>query len=128
MTTRRRVALPHYSGSLSGTPVFIDCSEGDAHIPLTRVQESTAVLRSLGGNLTERIYLGMGHTINDDELLGCPWLRRSCKDQHSLEAIRSIHLESVIQTAIQLRPTHVQVSERRVLARSLKNRLYPVRP
>jgi hypothetical protein len=37
-------------------------------------------------------------------------------------------LESVIQTAIQLRPTHVQVSERRVLGRSLENRLYPVRP
>jgi hypothetical protein len=36
--------------------------------------------------------------------------------------------ESVIQTAIQLRPTHVQVSERRVLGRSLKNQLYPVRP
>ena len=57
-----------YSGSLSGTPVFIGCSDRDAHIPLTRVQESTAVLRRLGGNLTERIYPGMGHTINDDEV------------------------------------------------------------
>jgi len=48
--------------------VFIGCSDRDAHIPLTRVQESTAVLRRLGGNLTERIYPGMGHTINDDEV------------------------------------------------------------
>ena len=57
-----------YGGSLSGTPVFIGCGDRDAHIPLTRVQESTAVLRRLGGNLTERIYPGMGHTINDDEV------------------------------------------------------------
>jgi phospholipase/carboxylesterase len=40
----------------------------DPHIPLARVQESTGVLRRLGGDLTERIYPGMGHTINDDEV------------------------------------------------------------
>jgi predicted esterase len=57
-----------YAGSLSGTPVFIGCSDRDPHIPLTRVQESTAVLRRLGSNLTERIYPGMNHTINDDEV------------------------------------------------------------
>ena len=57
-----------YPGSLSGTPVLIGCSDIDSHIPLARVQESTAVLRRLGGDLTERIYPGMGHTINDDEV------------------------------------------------------------
>src|ERR1700719_4606522 len=55
-------------GSLSGTPVFIGCSDSDAHIPLARVHESTQVLRRLGGDVTERIYPGMGHTINDDEV------------------------------------------------------------
>jgi phospholipase/carboxylesterase len=57
-----------YPGSLSGTPVFIGCSDSDAHIPLARVHESTQVLRRLGGDVTERIYPGMGHTINDDEV------------------------------------------------------------
>jgi hypothetical protein len=32
------------------------------------VQESTRVLRGLGAEATERIYPGMGHTINDDEI------------------------------------------------------------
>ena len=57
-----------YAGSLSGKPVFIRCSDRDPHIPLTRIQESTAVLRRLGSNLTVRIYPGMNHTINDDEV------------------------------------------------------------
>jgi predicted esterase len=57
-----------YSGSLEGTPVFLGCSDRDAHIPLERVQKSTAVLRALGGQTTERIYPGMGHIINDDEI------------------------------------------------------------
>jgi phospholipase/carboxylesterase len=58
----------NYPGSLSGTPVFIGCSDVDAHIPLARVHETTQVLRRLGGDVTERIYPGMGHTINDDEV------------------------------------------------------------
>jgi phospholipase/carboxylesterase len=57
-----------YPGSLLDTPVFIGCSDMDPHIPLARVQESTAVLRRLGGDLTERIYPGKGHIINDDEV------------------------------------------------------------
>lgn len=57
-----------YAGSLDGTPVFLGCSDIDPHIPLTRVQESTEILRGLGGNVTERIYPGMAHTINQDEI------------------------------------------------------------
>jgi phospholipase/carboxylesterase len=57
-----------YPGSLSGTPVFVGCSDIDPHIPLARVQESTAALRRLGGDLIERIYPDMSHTINDDEV------------------------------------------------------------
>lgn len=58
----------NYPGSLAETPIFIGCSDVDAHIPLKRVQESTQVLRELGANVTERIYPNMGHTINQDEL------------------------------------------------------------
>jgi predicted esterase len=57
-----------YAGSLAATPVFLGCSDVDGHIPLWRVQESTQVLRGLGAEVTERIYPGMGHTINDDEI------------------------------------------------------------
>jgi predicted esterase len=58
----------NYAGSLEGTPIFIGCSDVDFHIPLERVHESTQVLQSLGGNVTERIYPGMGHTVNQDEI------------------------------------------------------------
>ncbi len=57
-----------YSGSLDGTPVFLGCSDVDAHIPVGRVRESTHVMEGLGGEVEERIYPRMGHTVNDDEI------------------------------------------------------------
>jgi predicted esterase len=57
-----------YAGSLEQTPVFLGCSDVDAHIPVERVRLSEQVMRRLGGNVTTRIYPGMGHLINDDEL------------------------------------------------------------
>jgi predicted esterase len=56
-----------YDGDLDGTPVFVGCSDRDPHIPVERVHETAAVFDDLGGDVTERIYEGMGHTINDDE-------------------------------------------------------------
>jgi predicted esterase len=57
-----------YSGSLSGTPIFLGCSDVDPHIPAPRVIETATVLRRLGGDVDMRIYPGMGHTINEDEI------------------------------------------------------------
>jgi predicted esterase len=57
-----------YAGSLSGTPVFLGCSDVDAHIPETRVRDSAEVMRGLGGAVDLRIYPGMGHTVNEEEL------------------------------------------------------------
>jgi len=57
-----------YAGSLDGTPVFLGCSDIDPHIPLERVHESAEIFRRLGGEVDERIYPRMGHTINRDEL------------------------------------------------------------
>lgn len=57
-----------YEGSLEGTPAFLGCSDADFHIPVERVHETTAALRALGGEVTERIYPNMGHTINQDEI------------------------------------------------------------
>jgi phospholipase/carboxylesterase len=58
----------NYDGSLDGTPVFLGCSDIDPHIPKERVQESTRIIRALGGAVTERLYPGMGHTVNEDEI------------------------------------------------------------
>ena len=57
-----------YPGSFDGTPVFLGCSDVDAHIPLARVHESADVFRRMGAAVDERIYPRMGHTVNQDEL------------------------------------------------------------
>lgn len=57
-----------YSGSLHNTPVLIGCGDDDHHMPLTRVQQSTAIMSGLGAEVEEHIYAGMGHTINEDEI------------------------------------------------------------
>ena len=57
-----------YDGSLDGTPSFFGCSDRDPHIPLERVEESARVFEGLGADVEKRIYEGMGHTVNDDEL------------------------------------------------------------
>lgn len=57
-----------YPGSLTGTPVFLGCSDVDFHIPKERVEDSAEVLRLLGAEVTMRLYPGMGHTVNQDEI------------------------------------------------------------
>lgn len=57
-----------YAGSLTGTPVFLGCSDRDPFIPVARVDLTAETLRRLGGAVTERIYRGMDHTVNEDEL------------------------------------------------------------
>ena len=57
-----------YPGSLDGTPVFLGCSDVDAHIPVNRVEETADVMGSLGAAVDLRIYPGMRHTVNQDEI------------------------------------------------------------
>jgi phospholipase/carboxylesterase len=57
-----------HAGSLAGTPVFLGCSDVDAHIPKERVLFSAEVLQRLGGTVTAKLYPQMAHTVSDDEL------------------------------------------------------------
>jgi len=57
-----------YPGDLAGTPMFFGCSDVDAHVPEARVRESAAVCERMGANVTTKIYPGMGHLVNDDEI------------------------------------------------------------
>ena len=57
-----------YSGSLSGTPVFLGCSDIDPHIPAARVRESAQALERMGADVTLRLYPSLGHTVNQDEV------------------------------------------------------------
>jgi predicted esterase len=57
-----------YGGSFEGTPVFLGSSDPDPHIPVARVDETEVVMARMGAEVTKRIYPGMGHTINREEL------------------------------------------------------------
>jgi predicted esterase len=57
-----------YAGSLERTPVFIGSSDVDPHIPKERVEESAVALDRLGAAVNVRLYPGMGHTVNREEL------------------------------------------------------------
>jgi predicted esterase len=57
-----------HPGDFGGTPVLLGCSDVDPHIPRSRVAESAVVFGRMGAEVTERIYPGMGHQVNEDEL------------------------------------------------------------
>jgi predicted esterase len=57
-----------YPGDYAGTPAFFGCSDIDGHIPAKRVTDSAAVLERMGARTTVKLYPGMGHLINDDEI------------------------------------------------------------
>lgn len=63
-----KINRANYSGNFNGTPVFIGCSDRDMHVPVERVYASTNVLTDMGAKVIEKIYPGMGHTINEDEI------------------------------------------------------------
>ena len=57
-----------YPGDYAATPAFLGCSDIDGHIPAKRVTESGDVLKRMGAETIVKLYPGMGHLVNDDEL------------------------------------------------------------
>lgn len=60
--------LGEYDGDMERTPVFLGCSDVDPHIPIERVHETRDIFESMNADVEERIYEGMGHGVNQDEL------------------------------------------------------------
>ena len=58
----------NYVGSFDDTPVFFGCSDIDGHIPALRVTESASALRHMGARVIMKLYPGMGHLVNEDEI------------------------------------------------------------
>ena len=71
-----------YPARLDGTVAFLGCSDVDPHIPLERVHATGRQLLAQGASVTSRVYPGMPHTVNGDEL---GWLV-----QHLVAVSRSI--------------------------------------
>jgi len=76
------------TAALKDMPVFLGCSDVDSHIPKERVIESESVFKRLGARVTRKLYPGMGHAVNDDEI----------------QNVRSIADEVVNRNAIQSSP------------------------
>lgn len=57
-----------FPGDFEGTPVFLGCSDVDSHVPATRVRESAKAFERMGARVDLRLYPGMGHLANDEEI------------------------------------------------------------
>jgi predicted esterase len=55
-------------GAFFGTPVLLGCSDVDVHVPVSSVEEAAALFTKMGAHVDKRIYRGMGHTVNEDEI------------------------------------------------------------
>lgn len=60
--------IANYTGDFENTPILLTTGDPDPHVPVTRVEESLAVLENMGAYLTSRIYKGRPHTILPDEI------------------------------------------------------------
>lgn len=63
-----KIYAENYKGDFEGTKIFIGSANPDAHVPVERVFETVELLKTMHADVTERIYEGMGHTINQDEI------------------------------------------------------------
>ena len=63
-----KIQPDNYKGDFGGTPVFIGTSNPDPHVPVERVYATANIMRDMNANVTEKVYLNMGHTINRDEI------------------------------------------------------------
>ena len=63
-----KVYNENYKGDFNNTPVFIGTSNPDFHVPVERVYDTVEVLKSMGANVTVKVYDNMGHTISQDEI------------------------------------------------------------
>ena len=60
--------LNNYTGDFAGTPVLITTGDPDPHVPVSRVEDSTAILKGMNADVTVKVYKGRPHTITLDEV------------------------------------------------------------
>ncbi len=58
----------NYNGDFEETPIFIASSDPDPHVPVQRVNDSVALLRTMNARVSEKIFMDMGHKIIQQEI------------------------------------------------------------
>jgi len=69
-----------FPGSFHGTPVFLGTSDADEWVPVARVQETGHVMAGMGADVELKIYPGLEHIVNDDEVAQARKLIRRTMD------------------------------------------------
>ncbi|MFC5272265.1 alpha/beta hydrolase [Adhaeribacter terreus] len=64
----QQIDLSNYQGNFVGTPVLITTGNPDPHVPVSRVEETVAILTEKGAHVTKKIYVGRQHTISSEEI------------------------------------------------------------
>jgi phospholipase/carboxylesterase len=63
-----QISTNNYKGSFHNTPVLITTGDADAHVPVSRVEETVKIMAELGADVTRKIYPGRPHTILQEEI------------------------------------------------------------
>jgi len=58
----------NYTGDFNNTPILITTGNPDQHVPLSRVEETAAILKNMGADVTVKVYNGRPHTITRNEI------------------------------------------------------------
>lgn len=64
----KELTIENYKGDFNNTPILITTGDPDPHVPLSRVEESAAILKNLNADVTVKVYKGRPHTITGDEI------------------------------------------------------------
>lgn len=67
-------------GDLDGTPVLLSNGDHDDWVPWSRVEETAAVFRAMGADVTLRLYPGRAHEVSDDEIREARTILQACAD------------------------------------------------
>jgi phospholipase/carboxylesterase len=57
-----------YAGDFAGTPVLITTGDPDPHVPVSRVEETVAIMSDQKARVTKKVYPGRPHTILQEEI------------------------------------------------------------
>lgn len=60
--------MENYKGDFQQTPVLITTSDPDAHVPLSRVEETVAIMESMNADVQMKAYQRKQHTITNEEV------------------------------------------------------------
>ncbi len=63
-----RVERDNYKGNFAGTPIFLGVSDIDAHVPLSRANETVKILEEMGAKVKQTVYPNAPHTVLEDEI------------------------------------------------------------